>query len=289
MSVHQLLYLIKESFRTIKRHKGVTAISIIIMSLTLLILAVFLLVTDNMLMFMSQAREEMRIYVYLEDSLDRSVIEDYHRRILSMLEVEQVVFISKEEALLEFREELGEESDLLDALDTNPLPASFRIALKSAYKDKNKIELFASKVGGLEGVEEVRYGKDFLEKFSTIMKGFLYVDAFIGIVVILSTIFIISNAVRLSVVSRKRSIEILKLVGATNRFITTPFIFEGALQGGIASFIAMAMLFFIFLVGVKFLPELSFFSPEKAFAFILLCVLIGSAGSFTALRRFLRA
>ncbi len=288
MIIQQAAYLIKESFRTIGRHKGITAISIVIMSLTLLILAVFLLATDNMLKFMSQAKEEVRVYVYLEDSLQQSLIEDYLRRLLSMPEVEQAIFVSKEEALYEFQREMESEGDLLSTLESNPLPASFRITLKDKYKEKRKIERFANQIENLAGIEEVRYGKDFLEKFYSITKGFFFVDAFIGIVVILSSVFIISNAVRLSVVSRKRNIEILKLVGATNRFITAPFIIEGALQGGIAAFVSMALLFLIYLVGARFLPELSFFTLEKTTVYIALCIFIGSLGSFMALRRFLK-
>jgi cell division transport system permease protein len=183
---------------------------------------------------------------------------------------------------------LGEDSDLLGVLESNPLPASFRITLKEAYKEKETIEGFAAGIAEMRGVEEVRYGKDFLEKFSSITRGFFYVDAFLGIIVILSSVFIISNAVRLSVVSRKRTIEILKLVGATNRFIATPFVVEGALEGGIAAGISMALLSLIYIVGTRFLPELSFFSLEKAFAYVLLCVMIGAVGSFGALVRFLR-
>jgi cell division transport system permease protein len=288
VKLQQGVFLIKESVRTIMRHQGITAISIVIMSLTLLILAVFLLATDNMLKFVSQAAEEMKVYAYLKDPLDPALADRYHRHILAMPEVEQVIFISKDEAMIEFQEELGEDSDILDALDANPLPASFRITLREEHKEKEQIEHFAAEIGKMSGIEEVRYGKDFLEKFSAITRGFFYVDAFLGIVVILSSVFIISNAVRLSVVSRKRTIDILKLVGATNRFIATPFVVEGALEGGIAAMISMALLSFVYFVGARFLPELSFFSLEKAFAYILLCVLIGAVGSFGALKRYLR-
>ncbi|MFH1755699.1 MAG: permease-like cell division protein FtsX [Candidatus Latescibacterota bacterium] len=286
--MQQGVFLIKESFRTIMRHQGVTAISIVIMSLTLLILAVFLLATDNMLRFVSQAKEEMKVYVYLEDPLDPSLVDGYHRQILSMPEVEQVIYISKEEALIKFKKDLGEDSDILSALEANPLPASFLVSLKDDHKEKEKIEQFAAHIREMSGIEEVSYGEAFLDKFSSITKGFFYVDAFLGLVVILSSVFIISNAVRLSVVSRKRTIEILKLVGATNRFIATPFVLEGALEGGIAAFISMALLSVVFFVGARFLSDLSFFSLEKALAYVLLCVLIGALGSFGALKRYLR-
>ena len=137
-------------------------------------------------------------------------------------------------------------------------------------------------------MEEVRYGKDFVEKFASIIRGIYYVDIVVGFIVILSAIFIISNAVRLTVIGRKKNIEILKLVGATNRFITMPFIIEGALQGGVAAVFSLALLYALTVISRRVVPELSFFSVDKSAVFLLTCVLIGSLGSFAALRRYLK-
>jgi cell division transport system permease protein len=283
------VYLVHEAFRTIQRHKGVTAISVIIMSLSLLMLAVFLLATDNLLKIIGQAEQEMEVYVYVEDGVDEDGIHGLHRNLLSMHEVASVVFVSREEALVQFRGELPEEdAELLDALEANPLPNSFWITLKSESRDRASLAKFAGQVSQLSGVEEVRYGKEFVEKFSQIIRGVYYVDAIVGFIVILSAIFIISNAVRLTVISRRKNIEILKLVGATNRFITTPFIVEGALQGGIAALFSLALLFVLTVVSRRVVPELSFFSADKSVIYLLTCVLIGSLGSFAALRRYLK-
>lgn len=287
--VEKSVYLVQEAFRTIKRHKGVTFISVVIMSLSLLMLAVFLLATDNLLKIIGQAEQEMEVYVYLEDGVDEPAIQKLHRELLSMDEAASVVFISREEALEQFRRELPEEdADLLNALETNPLPNSFWITLKSEFRDRVSLAYFAGRASALPGVEEVRYGKDFVEKFSRIIRGVYYVDIIVGFIVILSAIFIISNAVRLTVISRRKNIEVLKLVGATNRFITMPFIIEGALQGGVAALFSLALLFALTVISRRVLPELSFFSADKSAVFLLTCVLIGSLGSFTALRRYLK-
>ena len=116
----------------------------------------------------------------------------------------------------------------------------------------------------------------------------IIVDAVLGIIVVLSSVFIISNTVRLTILSRRSSIEILKLVGATNRFITTPFIIEGAFQGGLASIVSLGFLAIIFVLIRKMLPDLGFLPPEKIALYITTCILIGSLGSYAALRRFLR-
>jgi len=283
------IFLVQEAFRTIRRHKGVTTISVIIMSLSLLMLAVFLLATDNLLMIIGHAEQEMKVYVYLEDGVGEEGVLKLHRDLLSRDEVESAAFISREEALDEFRNELPvEDAEMLDALDTNPLPDSFRIRLKNDHRDRASLAYFAGEVTQMRGVEEVRYGKDFVEKFANIIRGIYYVDIVVGFIVILSAIFIISNAVRLTVISRKKNIKVLKLVGATNGFITAPFIIEGAFQGGIAAVFSLALLYALTVVSRRVVPELSFFSIDKSAVYLLACVLIGSIGSFTALRRYLK-
>ena len=100
-----------------------------------------------------------------------------NRELLSMNEVATVVFVSREEALAEFRDDLPpEDAELLDALRTNPLPNSFWITLKSQYRERASLAYFAGQVTQLPGVEEVRYGKDFVDKFAGIIRGVYYVD-----------------------------------------------------------------------------------------------------------------
>jgi cell division transport system permease protein len=196
--------------------------------------------------------------------------------------------VSKAEAMQEFEEELGEDQYILESLESNPLPASFRIVLQEGYRDKTSIQSFAEQAARISGVEEVNYGKEFIERFSLIARVFLYVDVVLGIIVIVSSVFIISNTVRLTILSRQRSIEVLRLVGATNRFITTPFIIEGAFQGGLASLVSLALLTGIYLVVVKALPDVAFLGAGTISLYIVTCILLGSIGSYAALRRFLK-
>ena len=136
-------YLIQEAFRTIRRHKGVTTTSVVIMSLSLLMLAVFLLATDNLLRFIGQAQQELKVYVYLDESLTPDGARNLQHQILEMKETETIVFVSKAEALLGFKRQLGEEADLLTALEANPLPNSYWVTLKNEYKDGPSIAYFA--------------------------------------------------------------------------------------------------------------------------------------------------
>ena len=190
--------------------------------------------------------------------------------------------------MAEFREELGDERSILEVLETNPLPASFRVTLKNEYRKKEAIERFAGAMRGSPAVEEVSYGKEFIEQFSTVSRGFLYVDLVLGFIVVLSSIFIISNTVRLTILSRQKSIEVLKLVGATNRFITMPFVIEGAFQAGVASLVSLGLLFGIYALTKGLLPDLVFLRPGKVALYVVTCILLGSIGSLASLRRHLK-
>lgn len=288
MTLQQGFYLVRESFKTLLRHKGIMSLSIVIMSLSLLVLAVFLLVTDNVLTVLDKTRAELKIYVYLEENLTTEDIERNYQQLFSMESVESVVFVSKQEAMAEFERELGEDQFILESLETNPLPASFRVTLLDQHRNKTDIQSFAEQAAAITGVEEVNYGKDFIDRFSLLARVFVYVDIALGCIVILSSVFIISNTVRLTILSREKSIEILKLVGATNRFITTPFIIEGAFQGGIASFVSLALLFGVYIAATRVIPDVAFLGAGKVALYVLTCVLLGSIGSYAALRRFLR-
>jgi cell division transport system permease protein len=281
-------YIFDEAVRTVSRHKGLTSISVIIMSLSLLMLAVFLLATDNILRVVGEAQNEMKLYVYLDDSVRPNVIERMHGEILSLNEVSSVNFVSREEAMSDFKEQLGTEAGMLAALRTNPLPNSFWVTPRDEHTSRDAMVALAARIEAMTGVEEVRYGKEFLDKFASIVRGIYTVDIVVGFIVILSAVFIIANAVRLTVISRRKTIEILKLVGATNPFILAPFIIEGAFQGGVAAVLSLLLLRLITEISSNILPDITFFSMEKALMFAATCVVIGSIGSFMALRRYLQ-
>jgi cell division transport system permease protein len=284
--VRRALYIIDEAFRTVKRHKGLTSISVVIMSLSLLMLAVFLLATDNLLKLVSETQEEMKIYVYLDDDVGQAAVERLHRDILSRPETASLEFVSKEQALAEFKEQLGDDADMLAALRTNPLPNSFWVVPKPEYKTRDGMVTLAQRFEQMGGVEEVRYGREFLDKFASIVKAIYTVDVVVGVIVVLSAVFIIANAVRLTVISRRKTIEILKLVGAANPFIVAPFIIEGAFQGGVAALLSLLFLRVVTEVSRSAIPDINFFSLEKSLIYMTTCVLIGALGSFMALRRY---
>jgi cell division transport system permease protein len=288
MSFTVFRYMIDEMMVNLGRRKGGNTIAVIIMGLSLLILIVFLMVTLNLASLINKTSEEMRLFVYLEDGLEQETVQDIQHRLLGLRGIEEVSFISKDEALIEFREILGEESDLLDELVENPLPDAFRVKPKPGYITSGFLAGIAAESEKWAGVEEVRYGKKWFERGERLAKGIYIIDLALGLIIFLSVIFVIYNTVRLTVLHRRTTIDVMKLVGATNAFIRVPFILEGALQGAAASILAIALLTAIYAFSSRYLPGLVFMRYSALIGFVVFCAILGAVGSYSAMRRFLK-
>jgi cell division transport system permease protein len=280
--------MIEEMAFNLGRRKGGNTIAVIIMGLSLLILIVFLMVTVNLAMTIDRTSDEMRVFVYLEDGLGQETVQELQLKLFGLRGIDEVVFVSKEEALTQFRETLGAESGLPEELGENPLPDAYRVKPGAGYINSAFLESIASEVETWEGVEDVRYGKKWFERGERLARGIYIVDLSLGLIIFLSVIFVIYNTVRLTVLHRRRTIDVMKLVGATNAFIRVPFILEGALQGAAASILAIALLVAIYTLSSRYLPGLVFMRYDALVGFVVFCALLGAVGSFSAMRRFLK-
>ena len=288
MNLNQLRYVVGESLTMMARRKAANILSIVIMGLSLLILVVFLLLTLNVQAVIDRASGEMRAYVYLEDGVGAAASREIQMKLLGREGIEEVVFVSKEEALSSFREDLGDSKDMLDALGSNPLPDAYRVKVKPEYIRSEFMEKLAAEAGTWDGVEEFRYGEKWLGRGEKLVRGFYLVDLVIGIIIFLSVIFVIANTVRLTVLTRQKAIEVAKLVGATNAYIRIPFLVEGALQGAVASLLAVALLAVIHALAKRSLPGVLFLRGDSILVFVVFCALLGAAASYGAMRRFLK-
>jgi cell division transport system permease protein len=288
MNAAQLGYVIDEAVTMLNRRKAANVVSIVIMGLSLLILVVFILVTINAQAVIDRAGEEARVYVYLRDGLDAQASREIQMRLLGLAGVEEVVFVSREEALSSFRASLGDAQDMIDALESNPLPDAFRVKVRPTHVRSDRLEALARDIGAWSGIDEVRYGQQWLKRGEALVRGFYVADLCIGVIILLSVVFVIANTVRLTVISRRRTIEIAKLIGATSAYIRIPFLIEGALQGAVASALAVGFAAIIHAVSRQYLPGLLFLRGEAIAAFIVFCIVLGAIVSFGAMRRFLR-
>ncbi len=289
MKINEIKYILDESVSMLWRRKAANLISVMIMGLSLLILIVFLMVTLNITGFIARTSKETRIYVYLSEGVSESDSRDIQLKLLAETGVEEVVFISREEAMDDFRETLGEDNELLDALDFNPLPDSYRLKLREGFVKSGMMEAIAGRVESWEGIEEVRFGKRWFEKGERLVRNFYIIDLVLGVIVFLSVVFVISNTVRLTISNSRETIDILKLVGATNKYIEIPFMIEGALQGVVSSLLAVGLLGVIHWFARCYIRDLVFIRFDAIALFVFFCALLGAVGSFAALRRFLKS
>lgn len=288
MNIRQARYILDEAAIMLGRRKAAGAIAVVIMGLSLLILIVFLMITLNIAEQIEKTSEETRLFVYLRDGIAAETARGVQNGLLLLPGIEEVVFISREQALAELREMLGSGSDLLDELIDNPLPDAFRARPKQAWIRGERLAEIAAAAEKLDGVEEVRYGREWFERGERLVRGFYLVDLALGAIIFLSVIFVIYNTVRLTILQRLRAIEVMKLVGADNSFIRLPFVLEGALHGTAASLLAIVLLAAIYALTSRYLPGVVFMRREALVLFVVLCALLGAAGSYSAMRRFLR-
>jgi cell division transport system permease protein len=284
----QMKYLAGESFGMYRRMKGMGIVSTLIMSVALLMLALFTLVTVNLHGLAQSFRSEIEIDVFVKDDVPVEQALALRERLAKLQGVQAAQFISKEDALAEFRAQLGQDSDLLDVLEENPLPASMRLQLAETAQQSDRLSLLADYIRELPEVDEVRYGDIWVSKLERYIQVFTYLDVLVGAIVLISAMFVISNTVRLTVMARSRTIEIMRLVGATNGFIRMPFVIESAVQGAVAGGLAMVAVWVVHHYAAQHVRPLAFYRPAEIAGFVALCMVVCIFGSLSSLRRFLR-
>jgi len=284
----QMRYLTQESLAAFRRMKGMSLASTLMMSMALLMLALFTLVTINLQGVARNFRSEIEVRIFLKDGVSVEEIQALRQRLLEHDGVEGVAYVSKEDALSEFRAQLGKDRDLLEVLEENPLPPSLRLSLRETDRRADKLQVLSTWLRELPEVDEVRYGDVWIQRLDDYLRIFMVLDLIVGGIVLVSALFVISNTVRLTVLARSRTIEVMRLVGATNWFIRLPFLVEGAVQGAAAGGVAMLVLWTAHHYAVRWVGPLVFYDGVQVAAFMVLCSGVCALGSLSSLGRFLR-
>ena len=267
-------------------------------TLSFLILGLFLVIFLNTKGLMVEWGGRIRITVYLAGSMSQEQVTRLQGKIREFEEVQEVSYRSKEEALRILEAKMPERKEMLRALPRNPLPASLEIRLKGGYQNSEGVRALVKKLQGAAGVEDLQYGSDWLDRFSAFMILLKILGWGLGGLLFLATIFVISNTIRLNIFARREEIEIMRSVGATGLFIRAPFYLEGILQGLLGAVFALAMLFAFFQLFLSkvYGPMKSvlgnfpaqFLNSEEMAALALGGVILGLVGTQVSVRRYLR-
>ncbi|MDO4552365.1 MAG: permease-like cell division protein FtsX [Bacillota bacterium] len=296
MRISSLGYAFRQAFTQIFRNKAMTLASLFSITCMLLILGLVFLVVVNLNLMAETAKNQFdTIQIYLLEETDREQAEEMIEELSDMPQVGAAVYLSKDEAMEEFRVRWGDNAYLLDNLSENPLPNSIRVTVLDLEGAGEVVE----RARGFSGVEDIKYYQDTVEKLlkiaEMIQTGALVV---IGFLIIVSVV-VVSNTVKLTVLAREEEISIMKYVGATNWFIRGPFLVEGLLIGLLAAVLSTAAVGFLYYELTETFGQEAFLLFSTALVparhmiinmgwiFAALGLGIGSVGSIRSMRRFL--
>ena len=245
MILNKCRYCFRSALQNIRRNSILNLLSMSTIAVTFIVFVSFLLLLLNVAALKKTWVERMQVIVFFKPATSASNVHKYRDEIEKMPEVESAQFISSDEALKFLQSSLEGQDGLLEGLSGNPLPNSIEIKLRRRDKSTraDEFDKFISRLRNFDGVDDIEYGQKWLERFRVLLDTLTYIGMCLGILLFLFTLFIISNTIRLMVYIRRDEIEIMRLVGATNRFIKMPFCFEGIIQGLCGA--TAALIFFV--------------------------------------------
>jgi len=276
---------IREGARTITRNSSLFLLSLLVAAISLFLLALFSLVTVNLHRATRILDEKIEIIAFLDRRADVNVLQENIEKIKG---VEQVIYVSSEQALLELRNELQDTEEILNVFEENPLPASFQIKLEGGFRNARGLDEISSKIMLLEGIDETLYGGELVDQLKKVTNIIVIFDFGLLAIIVFSVIFVIFQTIKLTIVARATEIEIMKLVGASDGFIAIPFTFEGIVQGAIGGFIAFLLTVITHRVATYFFDNVFFPHWWFLLGTILGGMIFGIIGSSIAIRRFLK-
>lgn len=289
-------YNIKQAFQQIGRNLGMSVASVFAITAMMLILGIFFVVMVNTNLFTEMIKNNYdEIEVFLQDEVTANQTNVMMNEVKKIDGVFSADYRTKEEALEILKTRWGENGYLLDSLGDNPLPNSILVKVDS-LETADQVNAALEK---LDGVEDIRYYKDTVDKLTKVTKflqtAMLVLMAFLVVV----SIVVVSNTIKLTVVARSREISIMKYIGATNWFVRGPFLVEGIIIGIISSLIAAGVTYllywkFVDVAGKQIMTILSsplvpvsYLAINLVLIFLAMGVSIGGAGSVISMRKYL--
>ena len=281
--------VLRETFLAFRRAPLLSALSVTTIAFSLFVFGLFGLVAVNIRRTIGTLAERVEVVAYLRRGTPIEAITLAAADIEAFPEVASVEHVSEEQALARARAELHEFQDIFQDVEANPLPASFEIRLRPEHRNAETAELVASRLRSFPFVEDVRYGRDWVEKLDRLRAIAGMVGFVVGAAFLLVSVIIIGTTIRMTVLQRSREIAIMRLVGATDRFIRLPFLLEGLLKGVLGGGAALGLAYGVYmLVGTYLGFRAEFFTSEEALAGVVVGGLIGLFSSSASVDRHLR-
>lgn len=284
--------LAREALLSFRRAPLLSTLSITTIAFSLFTLGLFGLVAINLRQALRGLEERVEIVAFVLRGTPTETITLATQDIAAFPEVQDVSYVNEEQALARARRELVEFRDAYRDLQVNPLPASIEVRLKPGNRDAATVERVAQRLRGFTFVNDVRYGRDWVQKLDHLRNVTGIVGVAIGLAFAAVAVVIIGVTIRITLLQRAREISIMRLVGATNWFIRGPFLLEGAFKGLLGGLLSLLLCYAGYLLfrdrsGGTF-AGLIFFRPYQMVAIVGFGVLLGLGASLVSVGRHLR-
>ena len=292
-------YYLKEGFRNTLKNKKSTSASLIVMCFTMLIFGVFFMIGENINSIMEQIESAQGIQVFINTDVSDEEVEKIGDDLKNISGVNTITFVSKEDALNQMKEKFKDKQYLLTGFEENNIfPASYVITLTD-LNETNRVQTEIKNIVG-DKLKNITSKDETVSTLIKIANGVRIVTGVILVFLVIISVVIISNTIKLTVHARRKEISIMKYVGATNSFIRTPFMIEGIIIGLTSSAISLGLVGAIYnwcaikmaqsetiqLIGINMLQFSDLFS-SILIVYIILGVGIGIIGSRISMRKYL--
>jgi len=299
MKYNILGYLVGEGFSNVFKNKKSTIASLVIMCATMIIFGIILILGENINHFVEETETAQGIQVFIKNEATQEQIEDLEQKIRKIDGVSKTEFVSKEAALNQMKERFGDKKDLLEGYEgeNNIFTASYIVSLTDLKLSKTVQDQILT----FDMVKKITSKDETVNTLINIANAVKIGTVALLILLIMISIFIIANTIKLTVHARRKEISIMKYVGATNGFIRWPFIVEGMIIGVLASALSIIIIGIAYtlmaeqLVNIPFmkvinLSLLSFSDMFNSiiFVYMSLGIGIGALGSVISMRKYLK-
>ena len=281
-------HAIREAIAGISRAPVLTGLSAAMVGLALFVVSLFSLAAFNLRVALQEVEARVEVVAYLREGTTTEEMEIARAELGALPEVLEVRYVSKEEALQRARRDLPDFGELFVSVEVNPLPASIEVRLRDGSRTKTAVEEIADLAYFYPFVEDVQYGREWVDKLFTLRRMAAVTTAVLGGAFGTVAALIIGTALRIAIFARRDEIYIMRLVGARKNFIRRPFLVEGAIAGLVGGGVALALTWGTYSAVERFLFQVSWIPVGWSVAVMAAGTSFGVLSSAVAVRRYLR-
>jgi len=260
-------------------------LGVVTIAFSLFAFGLFGLVAINIRKALEQVEERVEVRAFVSDSTEIESVAAAMKDVGEFPEVARVDYVSKEQALVRARKEMGEFADVFEA---GVLPASIEVHLRAGMRDPTTVKSVADRIKTYHFIDDVRYGEEWVEKLYRLRTIATVAGVALGVAFAAVAIIIIGATIRLTVLARAKEISIMRLVGATDMFIRLPFLIDGLVKGVLGGLLALIFVWVANRVVNEYFIQTIFFSREMIFLGVVGGAFMGVLGSLVSVGRHLR-